>query len=75
VAIPEAPELDALAQAVADAELLATLGKEAAGFLHLLAGRRRAEAAQAAGAAWGEELVRRYQWAMDRYERRHPLRP
>ncbi len=46
-------------------------GHVAAGYDHLLAGLRRAEAAEHAGEPWGAALVGRYRQALDSYTERY----
>ena len=66
-------ELDTLLLTVSKAVELAEEGKAADGYQALLAGLRRAEEARDDGEAWGEELVRRWQAALDRYAQRHGI--
>jgi hypothetical protein len=60
---------------IADAEALAAAGDGAGGYQVLTAGHRRAETARDAGQPWGEELVRRYEVAMEAYRARHGTPP
>jgi hypothetical protein len=58
---------------IADAAALAAQGKPAEGCELLAAGLHRAEAARDEGQPWGEELVRRYQEALQQYAQQHGL--
>jgi hypothetical protein len=57
-----------------EAEDLAEQGKVTAGMSILHTGLLRAEADREIGQPWAEELIRRYNRAMDRYAEQHRLR-
>src|SRR5262249_17494545 len=56
-----------------EAGFLGRGGKADAGYLCLLAGRRRAEEARRAGEPWAEDLVERYRLALEGYARQYGL--
>jgi len=56
-----------------EAGFLSRAGDPAAGYRRLLEGFRRAEAARAAGEAWGDDLVDRYVRALDAYAWRYRI--
>jgi hypothetical protein len=61
------PEINAFLMTVDDAVGFAAEGQLADGYAVLVAGLRRAEEAPDAGEPWADELVQRYQLAIDNY--------
>jgi hypothetical protein len=60
-------EIELLNDLVTDAESMAMMGRVGDGCKFLEFGLCWAEAARQKGFAWAEELIRRYQIALDRY--------
>jgi hypothetical protein len=60
-------QIRGLALAAADAYDLAVDGQYLRGYLRLLAGLERAEAARDRGESWGQDLVLLYQEVIERY--------
>jgi hypothetical protein len=67
------PEIDILTLAATNAIALANEGHLADGYSALLAGFERAQEIASVGEVWGEELVKRWQVACDRYAKLYGL--
>jgi hypothetical protein len=65
---------DMLTYDTEDAEKLAAAGDAEAGYEALMEGLGRARAAQTAGYAWADELVRGYEAALAEFAREHGVR-
>ena len=64
-------QIRGLALAAADAYDLAASGRYLHGYLRLIAGLERAEAARENGEPWGPELVLLYQEVVERYRKQY----
>ena len=66
-------ELETLLMSYAEATDLAEDGQTKDGYRCLLGGRARAEEAVEMGEAWGEELLRRWNVALERYSEQYGI--